>query len=157
MNRYCYGHDYGRHTECRRCEYKRWCRSAGEPPLLRRSMGEYNEEIGENPPGALRHPADFPAVPPEPPPAKETAKTTDRTYTHDELCLVIASLMELNYDTLVMLAEKLQYPMLTMQGLARRCRITRQTVYQRIHSCCRKMPEFRDIFQVRERPRLQKE
>ncbi len=156
MNRYCYGNDYGRHAECRRCEYKRWCRSAGELPLLRNSMGEYNEELGANPSGTLQHPADWAA--------RDTEKNTqaekkreEKTYTHEELCFVIASMMELNYETLVMLAEKLQYPMLTMKGLARHCRISRQTVYQRIHSCCQKMPEFRDIFRIRERPHLQKE
>lgn len=145
-NQYCYGSDYGNHTECRKCTLKRWCRQAKNPAMLSNSMRQYNEELGANSPGTLCHPADLSGDQDK----VQESQRFQRTYTHEEVCRLVESLFKLDFGTLELLSDKLQYPVLPITLLARNRKVCRQTVYDRIKVACEKVPELRRIFKVRE-------
>ncbi|MDD3154992.1 MAG: hypothetical protein PHS41_08990 [Victivallaceae bacterium] len=129
----CYSHYRPENGRCRQCRERRWCETAGDPPLIN---DRQQEELRT--PGNLEMPENPPSI------AGEKLR-----YSRSDMMELIGFLLSLDYSTLEFLDEKLRNPDVSFESMGKDRRITKQAVHKFIKQRCERIPELAVVLQNR--------
>jgi len=137
----CYGHFRQGDPECASCQYARWCRDAGDPPLA----GGVDFEKVSNVEDAITI-EDAPLVD-EP----ETESDSELHVTSGEWMALVRRILEIDDKRIrTILRLKLENPNISLAEIGRYFGITKQMVDKEIDFACHWMPELSIV--LRNRP-----
>lgn len=128
----CYGRYESAAVKCRRCQLRKYCRTAGDLELLPRGLPD---ELGHT----------EPAVRPE-------ENDDPRRYTRSDLLEIIRFMAALDVNILQLLDAKMGNPDATCQELAGLRGLSRQAVHKAITKWCRRVPELESLLANRQCP-----
>ena len=130
----CYGKFYKRRDECPKCKLKRYCATAGDPPLYaRRSPPEaVVEKLAES---HLQQIAE----------RSRSVSAEKPRYTRSDLLEVIGFMAALDHRALSLIEDKLQEPSLPLSELAAKRKVSRQAMHSLVIRRLSKIPELESI------------
>ena len=136
----CYGELFNKRNECVKCELRKWCANASNPPRLSHQMldWDYVSELATPLNMTVMHPAEEVPV----------NDGMDREfYSKHDLMEVIGFLLALDTQTLEMLDSKIGNSGISFSEMARQRGISRQAVHKFIKKKCAQIPELSIILQ----------
>ena len=130
----CYGKSYKKRDECSKCKLKRYCASAGDPPLYaKRSPPEtVVEQLAET---RLRQARER---------SRNIADEKPRD-TRSDLLEVIGFMAALDHRALSIIEDKLQEPGLHLSELAAKRKVSRQAMHTLVIRRLNKIPELESV------------
>ena len=130
----CYGKSYNKRTECKKCQLRRYCASAGDPQLYtRRSPPEEvveklaEKQLQQN----QNHDCRF--------------RNEQLRYSRNDLLEIIGFMAALDYRALSILEDKLQDPTLHLSELAVKRKVSRQAMHSLVMRRLAKIPELESV------------
>ncbi|MDD4818381.1 MAG: hypothetical protein PHI85_10490 [Victivallaceae bacterium] len=134
----CYGHYDVVRSDCRACKLIRYCREAGDPPLMVASMPSFDDEL---------------AVPGRCAPDVSDTEDYPDVYTRDDLLEVISFMLQLDVRAVELISRHVETPGITFRQLGESRNVTRQAVHKFLKNQCRKFPEIAALLRIGERRR----
>ncbi len=128
----CYSKFDAAATKCRKCPLKKYCREAGEIPLLPRAR---ISELGAS------APLEYEDTPEE---------QNSPRHTRAELMEVISFMAALDVNTLELVSAKLGNPDATCEELAQMRNLSRQAVHKAVKKWCASVPELEILLRNRQ-------
>jgi predicted DNA-binding protein YlxM (UPF0122 family) len=136
----CYGKIFNKKSECSKCNLKKWCKEASDPPKLSQQMKNWDDLSELTNPFTNEQEYD---------PYIKNRKFDEikKIYTQNDLLEVIGFLVALDTQTLEILDSKLGNSGITFSEIGRRRGVTRQAVHKFIKKKCAQIPELSTILQ----------
>ena len=136
---HCYGRYGEKREDCRKCQWSKYCKNAGDPELmvLHSPPPEANDRILNRQYGLDR----------------VTLRREDEThrYSRTELLEVIAFMASMDYRMLKLLDEKIRDPTLNLAELAEKQSLSRQNLHKQLRLRLNRIPELEKIMTYRKR------
>lgn len=138
----CYGRLFNKKSECKKCSLKKYCRKAGDSPLISDQMSSWDEVSEFVTTETANH--------------YSNSDANEKLYSRNDLLEVIGFMAALDINTLKVLDAKFGNLGISFSEIANQQNVTRQAVYQLIKIKCSRIPELDRILKNNTRKQRKK-
>lgn len=128
---HCYSHYHNNKEECAACELRDYCKESTEtmPSMLcNRARNIPTDEI------------------PKPLPVPPRRSKKEKVYSQYDMLEMITFIVAMDERTLAILAEKIQFPGISLADIGRKKNLTRQAIHKLLKTRCKQIPELAAVF-----------